>query len=130
PRQVHLDAQGLDAAQALLQCLPRLQPAAARSHGSLAVQEFPDHGRRLSPLRPDPLPGGFLAMDQSTLQQLAKTYGTPLVVVDHSVLRQNSLRFREHMPRVQVYFAVKANSDPQIVKTFYDAGSSFDVASM
>jgi ornithine decarboxylase len=31
---------------------------------------------------------------------------------------------------VQIYFAVKANSDPQIVKTFYEAGSSFDVASM
>jgi ornithine decarboxylase len=69
-------------------------------------------------------------MDKSTLQQLAKTYGTPLVVVDHEVLRQNYEHFRRHMPRVQIYFAVKANSDPQIVKTFYDVGSSFDVASM
>src|SRR5262245_18141402 len=34
------------------------------------------------------------------------------------------------MPRVQVYYAVKANSEPEIVRTFYEAGSSFDVASV
>jgi ornithine decarboxylase len=31
---------------------------------------------------------------------------------------------------VQVYYAVKANSAPEIVRTFYEAGSSFDVASV
>jgi ornithine decarboxylase len=31
---------------------------------------------------------------------------------------------------VQVYYAVKANNDPAIVQTFYDAGASFDVASV
>ncbi|MDD1647199.1 MAG: type III PLP-dependent enzyme, partial [Methanomicrobiales archaeon] len=30
----------------------------------------------------------------------------------------------------QVYYAVKANSNPEIVKTLYEMGSSFDVASM
>ncbi|MBL8795442.1 MAG: type III PLP-dependent enzyme [Planctomycetia bacterium] len=69
-------------------------------------------------------------MDHKTLLRLAKTHGTPLFVVDHKVLRENYLQFRKHMPRVQVYFAVKANSDPEIVKTFYEAGASFDVASV
>ena len=31
---------------------------------------------------------------------------------------------------MQVYYAVKANSAPEIVRTFYEAGSSFDVASV
>ena len=31
---------------------------------------------------------------------------------------------------MQVYYAVKANNDPAIVQTFYDAGASFDVASV
>ena len=31
---------------------------------------------------------------------------------------------------MQAYYAVKANSDAAIVQTFYDAGASFDVASM
>ncbi len=69
-------------------------------------------------------------MDQKTLLQLAKMHGTPLVVVDHKVLRENYEQFRKHLPRVQVYYAVKANSDPAIVQTFYDVGASFDVASM
>src|SRR5262249_4433156 len=69
-------------------------------------------------------------MDQKTLLRLAKTHGTPLFVVDHDVLRQNYEIFRKHLPRVQVYFAVKANSDPAIIRTFYDIGSSFDVASV
>jgi ornithine decarboxylase len=57
-------------------------------------------------------------------------HNTPLVVVDHKVLRENYEQFRKHLPRVQVYYAVKANSDPAIVQTFYDVGASFDVASM
>ena len=69
-------------------------------------------------------------MDQKTLVRLAKMHGTPLVVVDHKVLLDNYAQFRKHLPRVQVYYAVKANSDPAIVQTFYDAGASFDVASM
>ena len=69
-------------------------------------------------------------MDQKTLLQLAKKHGTPLVIVDHKVLRENYARFRKYLPRVQVYYAVKANSDPAIVQTFYDAGASFDVASV
>jgi ornithine decarboxylase len=69
-------------------------------------------------------------MDQRTLFQLAKTHGTPLVVVDHKALRENYSQFRKYLPRVQVYYAVKANSDPAIVQTLYDAGASFDVASV
>jgi ornithine decarboxylase len=69
-------------------------------------------------------------MDHKTLLRLVKSHGTPLVVVDHKVLRENYAQFRKHLPRVQVYFAVKANSDPAIVKTFYDIGASFDVASV
>ncbi len=69
-------------------------------------------------------------MDQKTLLQLAKKHGTPIVVVDHKALRENYEQFRKYLPRVQAYYAVKANNDPAIVKTFYDAGASFDVASM
>ena len=64
------------------------------------------------------------------LRNLAKEHGTPLFVVDHEVLRRNYATFRKHLPRVQAYYAVKANPDPAIVKTLFDAGASFDVASM
>jgi len=66
----------------------------------------------------------------STLQKLARTHGTPLFVIDHDVLRRNYREFKRHLPRVQAYYAVKANPDPQIVRTFYRLGGSFDVASV
>ena len=69
-------------------------------------------------------------MDERTLLRLAKTHGTPLVVVDHKVLRENYAQFRKYLPRVQAYYAVKANSAPEIIRTFYEAGAGFDVASM
>ena len=67
---------------------------------------------------------------QNALRKLALQHGTPLFVVDHDQLRRNYAQFKRHLPRVQAYYAVKANSDPAIVKTLYDAGASFDVASM
>ena len=69
-------------------------------------------------------------LTQKTLQQLAKKHGTPLLVVDHDVLRQNYATFKKYLPRIQAYYAVKAFADPVVVKTFFKAGASFDVASM
>src|SRR5512146_2200261 len=64
------------------------------------------------------------------LQSLADEHGTPLVVVDHEAIRQNYATFKRHLPRVQAYYAVKANPAPEIVRTLYKAGASFDVASL
>jgi len=63
------------------------------------------------------------------LQSLAAEHGTPLVVVDHEAIRRNYATFRRHLPRVQAYYAVKANPAPEIVQTLFKAGASFDVAS-
>ena len=64
------------------------------------------------------------------LKKLAREHGTPLFVVDHEQLRRNLAEFKKWLPRVQPYYAVKANPDPAIVRTLYLEGSSFDVASM
>ena len=64
------------------------------------------------------------------LQILAEEHGTPIFIIDHEIIRQNYLEFKEHLPNVQVYYAAKANTNPEIVKTLFDMGSSFDVASM
>ena len=54
------------------------------------------------------------------LQHLARTHGTPLFIVDHAVIRSNYAAFKRFLPRVQAYYAVKANPDPAIIKTLYD----------
>jgi ornithine decarboxylase len=69
-------------------------------------------------------------VSRSALKKLAAKHGTPLFVVDHDALRRSYATFKKHLPRVQAYYAVKANPDPAIVKTLYKAGASFDVASM
>lgn len=69
-------------------------------------------------------------MTTRQLQAIAKTHGTPVVVIDHDVLRRNYANFKKHLPKVQAYYAVKANPAPEIVRTLYRAGASFDVASL
>ena len=69
-------------------------------------------------------------MTSKQLQALARAHGTPLVIIDHDALRDNYASFRKHLPKVQAYYAVKANAEPAIVRTLYQAGASFDVASL
>ena len=64
------------------------------------------------------------------LQTIARKHGTPVVVIDHDIIRKNYAGFKKHLPKVQCYFAVKANPAPEIVRTLYKTGASFDVASL
>ncbi len=70
------------------------------------------------------------AMTTRQLQSVAREHGTPVVVIDHDGIRDNYAAFKKHLPRVQAYYAVKANAEPAIVRTLYSAGASFDVASL
>ena len=67
-------------------------------------------------------------MTTRQLQAIAREHGTPVVVIDHDVIRENFAKFKKHLPKVQAYYAVKANPEPAIVRTLYKAGASFDVA--
>jgi len=69
-------------------------------------------------------------MTRKLLLEQARKHGTPLVLVDHDVIRRNYASFRKHLPKVQAYYAVKANPAPEILRTVYKAGGSFDVASL
>src|SRR5215469_5817592 len=69
-------------------------------------------------------------MTSRQLQALARAEGTPVVVIDHDKIRANYAAFRKHLPKVQAYYAVKANAEAAIVRTLYKAGASFDVASL
>jgi ornithine decarboxylase len=71
----------------------------------------------------------MIKLSEPTLKKLAQQEGTPLFIVDHEKIRQNFRRFRKALPRVQCYFAVKANSLDQIIQTLFTEGASFDVAS-
>ncbi|MBN2018903.1 MAG: type III PLP-dependent enzyme [Sedimentisphaerales bacterium] len=63
------------------------------------------------------------------LIKLVKKHGSPLFIIDHDEIRKNYRTFKRNLPRVQCYYAVKANSNQQIIETLFKEGSSFDVAS-
>jgi ornithine decarboxylase len=69
-------------------------------------------------------------MTLSQLEALAREHGTPIVVIDHDRIRENFEAFQRHFPKVQTYYAVKANPEPAIIRSLYRAGASFDVASL
>src|SRR5437899_10000059 len=69
-------------------------------------------------------------MNGRRLQAIARRHGTPVVVIDHDLIRANYAAFKRHLPKVQAYYAVKANAEPAIVRTLYKADASFDVASL
>jgi ornithine decarboxylase len=52
------------------------------------------------------------------------------MVISRSVLRSGLDRFRQGLPRVEPFYAVKANSHPEVIKTMVAGGASFDVASI
>src|SRR5690554_7918000 len=54
----------------------------------------------------------------------------PCVVVDLEVVRDNYTAFARAMPDSRVFYAVKANPAPEILKLLASLGSSFDCASV
>jgi ornithine decarboxylase len=66
---------------------------------------------------------------ERNIQNLVKRHGTPLFVISKGSVIEQAEKFRRLLPRVTPYYAVKANSDPDIVKTFIKQGTGFDVAS-
>ncbi|GIV64198.1 MAG: type III PLP-dependent enzyme [Chloroflexota bacterium] len=54
---------------------------------------------------------------------------TPFLVLDETRMRDNARRFRAAFPGGRVFFSVKANNHPQVLKLFAEEGIDFDVAS-
>ncbi len=67
---------------------------------------------------------------EQRLRNLVKRHGTPVAAISRSALRRQIARFREAMPRVEPFYAIKANPHPEILKTFVAARAGFDVASV
>jgi len=55
---------------------------------------------------------------------------TPCLVMDLDVVADNYRRLRTAVPRAGIYYAVKANPAPEILKLLAKLGSSFDTASV
>jgi ornithine decarboxylase len=59
-----------------------------------------------------------------------RTQDGPCLVVDLDVVRENYLAFAKALPDTKVFYAVKANPAPEILKLLAGLGCCFDVASI
>ena len=74
--------------------------------------------------------GGELAIGGFPISRLAEEYGTPFFVYDAAVLRKKWSNLRSTLPeRVEIYYSVKANPSPAVVKTFLSLGCGLEIAS-
>ncbi len=63
------------------------------------------------------------------LKDITKDMETPVLVVDLEVIRNRYLELNKCLPYAQIYYAMKANPNNEIINMLYELGSNFDVAS-
>lgn len=56
-------------------------------------------------------------------------YPTPFLLFDKAIIRANYRQFKRSLPKADVYYAVKCNSHPIVLKLLHELGSSFEIAS-
>lgn len=71
----------------------------------------------------------YFRLNKEETEALAKEYGTPLLVLSLEQIEKNYRLLRTHLPRVKVFYAIKANPHRRILELMRDLGSNFDVAS-
>lgn len=67
---------------------------------------------------------------ERAFRRLVRQHGSPLFIVRRSAVRRQVERFRQHLPRVEPFYAIKANPHVDILKTMVACGTGFDVASL
>jgi ornithine decarboxylase len=72
----------------------------------------------------------YLSQLRNSFPRLARQHGTPLFIVSRTLLLEQVARFHRLLPRVEPFYAMKANPDPGVLKMLAAAGLGFDVASV
>ena len=63
------------------------------------------------------------------IRELIRRHGTPLLLGSRQRIREQIRRLREEIPKVNWFYAVKANDDRELLTTIGEEGLGFDVAS-
>lgn len=69
--------------------------------------------------------------ESSWTQELQNlTYETPFQVTKLSKVRDNVQEFKTHLPNVELFYAVKSFSDPEVIRAIDDLVDGYDIASL
>jgi diaminopimelate decarboxylase len=92
-------------------------------------------GQKTTALEPEEIRvfvDSFVQRREAFLQTSAR-YGSPLYVLEESVLLERSAQFTaafsQVLPEVRVYYAMKSNNHPEVIKALVRAGLGVDVSS-
>lgn len=66
---------------------------------------------------------------ESLIRRHLRKYKTPFMLIRRHVLERQYRLFRKHLRDVDIFYAIKANPSPCVIKTFMKLGAGFDVAS-
>ncbi|MDA8621479.1 type III PLP-dependent enzyme [Psychrosphaera sp.] len=69
-----------------------------------------------------------LPYDAATIESLSFRYGTPLMVLDCDVVRQQFRALQQALPNVDLHYALKPLPHPAVVSTLLAEGAFFDLA--
>lgn len=85
----------------------------------------------LKPLKPktEVKPKPDVSGVESLIKVMLKRHRTPFMMVKRCILERQYRRFHKSLPDVTPYYAIKANPNPGVIKTFIKLGTGFDVAS-
>ena len=72
---------------------------------------------------------GHFKLNESEVKKIAQRYGSPALVLSLEQIEANYRFLKEHLPRVNLYYAMKSNPDARIIRTLEGLGGCFDVAS-
>src|SRR5260370_4050677 len=77
-----------------------------------------------------PRSGESLVIGDFSANQLAEMYGTPMFIYDRAVLDMKYEALRAALPeRIAIYYSIKANPSPAVVKHFLSRGCGIEIAS-
>ena len=72
----------------------------------------------------------FTAHDEFSSEKLAAlSYETPFFLFSKQRIEKNYQAFKTYFPHASIQYALKANSEPEILELLTRAGSGFEVAS-
>jgi len=66
---------------------------------------------------------------ENLIRKMLKKHSSPLMLIEEGLLEKQFKAFRNALPEVTPYYAIKANPYPEIIKKFVELGAGFDVAS-
>src|SRR5258708_27319254 len=75
--------------------------------------------------------GESLVIGDFSANQLAEMYGTPMFIYDRAVLDMKYEALRAALQeRIAIYYSIKANPSPAVVKHFLSRGCGIEIASV